>query len=197
MTMGDLEQARQLFTGAGLAFPTISDKLATRLKKRGKWLFSTRTLKMSPYNLDHYVHEREESCCTEYALLCHSGHGANSYAIQYYLVCGPLRMFLHLGWGGVYMDANGTASQIRECFSLADEIVPAAMTSGRLAAGEGLTIVGSDFYGSYWSTPGQGRQGERMDTQRPAEVLAEVLHWLKDPPPNSRMQPMTRKARRS
>jgi hypothetical protein len=181
--MTDVEKARQLFQEAGLPFPTIPKELSAGLKKQSKWLFSTRELKMSPYNLQHYVVEGE-GVPGEYAILCHSGHGVNSYAIQYYLVYGPLRMFLHLGYGGVYMDADAAASKIRECFSLADEIVPAAMMVGKLGAGERLTIVGSDFYGSYWAAPGQSRQKERTGSKGPAEVLTEVFHWLKSPPPN-------------
>ncbi len=97
-------------------------------------------------------------------------------------------MFLHLGWGGAYMDADAAARQIRECFSLADEIVPAAKKEGKLWAGEWLTVVGSDFYGSYWSAPGQSRQKERSGSKGPVEVLTEVLHCLKSPPPNQRSQ---------
>ena len=187
--MGDLEHAMQLFTDAGLAFPTIPEELGVQLMKRDQWLFSTRALKISPYNLDHYVQDRERTGGKEYTVLCHSGYGVNSYAIQYYLVYGRLRMFLHLGWGGVYMDADAAASRIRECFSLADQIVPAAMTSGQMAAGQRLTIVGSDFYGSYWSAQEQTRQEVRRGSRGPAEVLAEVLRWLKDLPPNQRLQP--------
>jgi len=66
--------------------------------------------------------------------------------------------------------------------------VPAAMTSGKFAPGERLTIVGSDFYGSYWSAPGQSRQKERRGEQGPAEALTEVLNWLKNPPPNQALQ---------
>ena len=208
--MTDVEKARHLFQEAGLAFPTIPDELAVKLKEHGKWLFSTRKLKMSPYNLQYYVDESdgvnrvrgideftmlsredEESpsaAASDYAVLCHSGHGVNSYAIQYYLVRGPLRMFLHLGWGGVYMDADAAASKIRECFALADKIAPEAMRAGKLAAGERLTIVGSDFYGSYWSAPGQSRQKERGVDKGPAEVLTEVLRWLRNPPPNQPLQ---------
>jgi len=192
LAVSDLEKARQLFTGEGLAFPAIPDKLAVRLKERDEWVFSTRELRMSPYNLQHYVQERNRARVGEYAVVAHSGHGVNSYAIQYYLIYGPLRMFLHLGWGGVYMDADAAASQIQECFSLADQIVPAAMTAGKLGAGKRLTIVGSDFYGSYWSAPGRRRRkerGESKDSKTPAEALAEVLHWLTDPPPNTRLQP--------
>ena len=158
--MSVLEKARRLFQEAGLAFPEIPEELAAGLKEQGKWLFSTRDLEMSPYNLDHYVQEGDQAPAA-YVVLAHSGHGVNSYAIQYYLVSGPLRLFLHLSWGGVYMDAEAAASKVRECFSQANEIVAATMASRKFALGERLTIVGSDFYGSYWSVPGQSLQEER------------------------------------
>jgi hypothetical protein len=183
MPMTDIEKARHLFQEAGLAFPTIPKQLAAGLKEQGEWLFSTRELKMSPYNDRYYIRE-DDGFSGDYAVLCHSGHGVNSYAIQYYLVYGPLRLFRFLGWGGIYMDADAAASQIRECFSLADEIVPAAMTVRKVGAGERLTIVASDFYGTYWSASKESGQKERRGSKGPAELLAEVLHWLKSPPPN-------------
>ena len=183
MPLTDLEKARHLFREAGLTFPTIPGELAAKLKERGNWLFSTRELKMSPYDLDYYV-EEADGAVGDYAVLCHSGHGVNSYAIQYYLVYGPLHLFLLLGWGGVYMDADAAASQIRECFSLADEIVPAATTVGKLGTGERLTIVGSDFYGSYFSAPGQGRSKVTEEPNGPAALLTEAFDWLKSRPPN-------------
>jgi len=87
----------------------------------------------------------------------------------------PLRMFLHLGWDGVYMDAIEASAKIRESFSLADQIVPTVMVPGRLPVGDRLMIVGSDFYGSYWSAPGKSRSKERSGSKGPAEVLTEVL----------------------
>jgi hypothetical protein len=176
-----IEKARQLFRQAGLAFPTIPKRLAGRLKEQGEWHFATRELKRSPYDDHYYINE--DAFPGDYAVLCHSGHGVNSYAIQYYLVYDQLRMFLFLGWGGVYMDAAAAASQIRECFSLSDEIVSAAMTAGKLGAGKRLTIVASDFYGSYWSASRQSLSKERSRSKRPAEILTEVLHWLKSPSP--------------
>jgi hypothetical protein len=181
--LSGIEKARQLFRQAGLAFPTIPKQLAARFKERGEWLFATRELKIPPYNFDDYVPESHDAV-GDYAVLCHSGYGVNSYAIQYYLVYGPVRMFLFLGWGGVYMNAEAAASKIRECFSLADEIVPIATTVGQLKAGERVTIVGSDSYNSYWFVSGQSRQKERGGSKGPAEVLTEVLHWLKSSPPN-------------
>ena len=179
--MTDIEKARQLFQKTGLAFPTIPEEFAPRLSEHGKWLFSTREIEASPYDLDHYVDEVARVPVEDYVVLSHAGHGVNSYAIQYYLVQGALRMFLHLGWGGVYMDAKVAAAKIQDCFSLADKIVSAAQSEGRFQPGDQLTVIGSDFYGSYWLPPGESRLKKGDDSKTPANVLTEVLHWLTSP----------------
>lgn len=191
--MRDIDKARHLFAQAKLAFPAIPNGLAADLRQHGEWLYSTRELPTSPYNLRYFVEEAEEQQVGDYAVLSHTGHGLNSYAIQYYLVLGSLRIFLHLGWGGVYMDAAVAAARIEECFSLADKVV--ATTAER------ATIVGSDFYGSYWSrcrqTPRKESEPPEPPTEvakasmayddtlltvpamkSPEEVLKEVVHWI-------------------
>jgi hypothetical protein len=96
--MADAEEARKLFQKAGLTFPSIPEELVPRLKEQDKWLFSTREISISPYSLEHYVGEMNVA---DYVILSHPGHCVNSWAIQYYLVYKALRMFLHLGWGGL------------------------------------------------------------------------------------------------
>jgi hypothetical protein len=179
MTMNDIEKARKLFQKAGLAFPAIPKELAARLKEMGEWIFSTREIDMSPYNLQHYIREVDGTHVEDYVVLSHSGYGVNSYALQYYLVHGMLEMFLHLSWGGTYMDAKKTSAEIRDCFLMADEIVPAAQTSVKLQSGARLRIVGSDFYRSYWFIPGKKGSKEDADPRGPTEVLTEALNWLK------------------
>ncbi len=174
--MTDLGKAKVVFRKAGLAFPCLPKSLASSLSERGMWLYSTRPIEVSPYDLNHYVNEACKSRTRDYALLAHSGHGVNSYAIQYYLVCGPLRMFLFLGWGGVYMDPQKTAGAIRECFSLADRIANAA--TEKLRPDGRLTIVVSDFYGNYWSPQHDGAGVRLSDEKTPQEVLREALAWL-------------------
>jgi len=181
--MTGIEEARRLFEAAGLVIPAVPTELAARLQERGKWCFSTRELEVWPYDLDHYVRESEE-LASDYAVLSHAGHGVNSYAIQYYLVSGPLRTFLHLGWGGVYMDSVATTSMIQECFSLADEIVSAALTHGKLGDGDRLLIVGTDFCDSYWSSLKRDELRKRAPATGPVEVLAEALRWLTSLPSN-------------
>ena len=192
--MTDIEKARKLFHGSGLAFPTVPEELAARFKEGGNerlpirdnisdrhgssWLFSTRESHMSPYNLHHYVHEAESGPVNDYVILSHSGHGINFYAIQYYVVRGALHMFLHLGWGGGYADAEKDAAKIRECFSLADRVVAASENPAIFRPGEHLIIVSSDFCGSYWLRPGEKRQRKRDDRINPASVITQALEWL-------------------
>ena len=176
--MTDLEKAKELFRDEGLAFPAIPNDLAVKIKEQGRWLYSSREITISPYNLDEYVHEVDEAQVDDYIVLSHSGHGANSYAIQYYVLNGPLRLFLHLGWGGAYMDAEASAALIRDCFLIADQIVSASQRAAPVLAGERLTVVVSDTYGSYWLPPGVSQMSEDSVQNDPLEVLNEVLAWL-------------------
>lgn len=204
--MTNIQKARQLFQDAGLCFPTIPEELAVRLRDLSdkrlparenigdlfgtSWLFSTREIKMSPYNVQYYLEEVERTHVEDYVILAHSGYGVNSYAIQYYLVQGPLRMFLHLAWGGVYQDANANAAEIRDCFSIADQIVR-AVPRRTFPTGEYLTIVGTDVYGSYWSRPGETRRGRdalNQNFDKPPRVLAEALDWLASKPLSPRSE---------
>lgn len=154
---------------ADLGFPTLPDALAERLTEQGEWCFATRTVERWPYEFDLYVDEADRPDLEDYALLAHAGHGVNSYAIHYYLVCGPVRLFLQLVWGGAYMDPTETAKHVRQCFELADEIVTTA-AGGRIRNGSWVTVVASDFYGSRWWRSGQARP--------PLAPSTEVRGWL-------------------
>ncbi len=179
--MTPVEKAGMLFKKAGLGFPALPAMLGARLRERGDWLFSTREIEKAPYNLHHYLREDPVG---DYLILSHSGYGANSYAIQYYLVYGPLQMFLHLAWGGIYSnDRESAAQDIRLCFSLADEVVRLTRDRQKLKPGQNQRIVGSDIYNSYWSLSGNG--GERRSLT-PAGALGEVLQWLKDGTPDQK-----------
>ena len=179
----DLGKARRFFRDQGLAFPMVPKKLASLLKERDKYIFSTRVIDwdnyMSPYNLDYYIAEFEKNHVEDYAMLAHSGHGINSYALQYYLVYGRLGLFLQLGWGGVYMDADNASAKIRECFLLADQIVRELKNVQNLGGKGRFLVVGSDFYGSYWLPPVGGRRERGTVSEDPTEALKEALNWLR------------------
>jgi hypothetical protein len=171
--------AKRLFLEAGLGFPAVPLGLAARLEQHGPWTFATRQLEVWPYDFDHYVAEGHGPVA-DHVVLAHAGHGANSHAIHYYLVQGPLRLFLQLGWGGIHMDAGARAASVRACFARADELVRSAAVGGRVPAGHRLTVAASDFYGAWWqlapaATPYVRRPSLRLGV---AGVLAEALHAL-------------------
>lgn len=174
--MNDLDEARTLFLKQGLAFPSLPPELASSLRKHRDWLYSTRPIEMSPYNMDYYVREHYPG---DYAVLAHDGHGVNSWAIQYFLVFRDLRMFLSLSWGGAYMDNDRAVQTIRECFALADRIT-AIVAEKRLISP--LNIAVSDYDGSFWqaveSPDGTLGDVDYSDSKRPQEVLEEALSWL-------------------
>lgn len=167
--------ARKQFTSAGLVCPTVPPDLASYIRQRGEWLYSTRELAVPPYHLADYEQAFDNQPGLDYAVLSHDGHGVNSYAVQYYLVRRGLGLFLHLAWGGVYMDNEKAAAEIARCFNVADRIVSAADIRGHEAAEAQLKIVASDFYGGYWSING-ARQAE-VDAMHgtPLQLLESVL----------------------
>lgn len=181
--MNGLEKIRSAFLGEGFGFPRIPEELASRLEEQERWHFSSRKETKSPYDIHRYVEESYDPP-EPYVLLAHSGYGFNSYVIAYYLVFGPMRLFLHLAWGGAYMDNEANAAEIKKCFSLADEITSAANTSGKLFPDEHLIIACSDFYGSHWglSVPERHRRSNMTHESAP-DFLAKILKWLNDPKP--------------
>jgi hypothetical protein len=175
LIMTPLAEANALFREAGLPVPAIPPQLAARLEQREPWCYATRELDHSPYDWRAFVDEADPAV-SDYAVLAHAGHGANSYAIHYYLVHGPLRLFLQLGWGGVYMDAAATTRTVHDCFRLADQLDAAIPTSRKIPPGASLLIAASDLHGSTWRCVDAAAPFDptRMNV---ATLLAEVLAW--------------------
>ncbi|OOZ40631.1 hypothetical protein [Solemya elarraichensis gill symbiont] len=174
----DPRAAQALFESEGLGFPTLPRELAAKLKQRGKWLYSTRKIEVSPYFLQNYAEEFETEQVNDYVILSHDGHGVNSWAIQYYLVKSGLCLLLHLRWGGVYTDNDKGAEEIAACFTVADKIVAEAGGSGVDLNEKPLLIVASDFYGSYWMIDGVRQNEWDARESNSLEALNEVLELL-------------------
>ncbi|MFZ2278304.1 MAG: hypothetical protein WAW39_10915 [Prosthecobacter sp.] len=188
-----LEKARATFQHAGLTLPHIPQELACRLEQQDRWIFSTRDDTMSPGELTMYVNESYDPP-PPYVMLAYSRHWAD--AMVYYLVFGPLRLFLYLSWGEGVLDATEEKAEIQKCFALADEILTAAMTSGKLFPDEYLTVLGSNLHPSHWglSTHGHIRRSKLINSRRPSVLLTKILRWLNDPKPRRGRPTVARKA---
>lgn len=179
---GDAAHARALFEGAGLGFPAIPTDLANRLREHRPWVYATRPLGVSPYDIRAYVDEATRQRVQPYAVLAHAGHGVNSYAIHYYLVIEGLRMFVRVGWGGSYMDDDIAAANVREAFALADQVLAAAqaVAPGNLAPGEALTLAATTSYGSGWWPPGSRPSRAVFDGPRLShlDAMRAAIRWF-------------------
>lgn len=171
-----------LFAEAGLTVPLIPTDLASQLLEQHHWCFSTKPLARSPYAFEEYVREGTKADVKDYLVLAHAGHGVNSYALSYYLVRKPLRLFLQVAWGGVYMEETEARVDVNRCFDLTHRLTAAvdlARDGGGLRPGDLFVIAASDFYGGYWLKPGETppSEGSQRSSGRPCEILTEAVTW--------------------
>lgn len=179
-----------LLAEAGLTMPPMPDAAEARLKEREEWCFSTRAFAESPFNLQYYVRKAIAAASPDYVLVARVEHGANSVAMHYFLVQGPLQVFLQMAWGNLASRDRLTAL-VNECFTLAHELVvavPQALRAGRLPRNGRLTVVGSDLAESFWevaapgeraSQPGRPNRGKTKDVRRPRQILEEAVRWCR------------------
>ena len=123
-------EMRSTFTEAKLAPPPIPAALAPGLRSQERWCWSTRPVDpMAMYMFGEYPAEVLLGTAPEYVAVSHAGHGVNSYAINYQLVLGSLAAFLQVPWGGVYMDAERAAADVRDRFEHLATLIDLATTA--------------------------------------------------------------------
>ncbi|PTL35930.1 hypothetical protein CLG94_07085 [Candidatus Methylomirabilis limnetica] len=183
----NLSKAESLLKSAGLIMPPVPEELIARFRERSSWCFSTRLLSVSPYNIKQYVQEALSGRVQDSLILARAGHGVNTYAMHYFLVHGPLQLFLQISWGGANMDSRQTTAEVNKCFRLVErllESVGEGLRSGRLRPADRLTVVASNVYGGFWLAPTENGPTQtaaaRWDgsARDPKIVLIEAIRWL-------------------
>ena len=186
----DYGRLEALLAEVGLPMPPMPDGADARLKERGEWCYSTRALKESPLNVQHYVRKAIAGASPDYVLVARVGHGAESCVMHYFLVQGPLQVFLQVGRGSPAAGGRSTAS-VNECFALTHELVAAvsqALGAGRLPRAGRLTVVGSDRIESFWEVAaagerpvqvGRATRGRSQDARSPRRILEEAVRWCR------------------
>ena len=186
----DYARLEMLLAEAGLTMPPMPEAAEARLKERAEWCFSTRTFKEPPYDLRHFARKAIAGASPDYVLVARAGQGVDSVAMHYFLVQGPLQVFLQIAWDGPMGRERSTAS-VNECFAAAHELVaviPQALRADRLARAGRLTVIGSDLVESFWevaaageraSQPGRPTRGKAQDVRRPRQILEEAVRWCR------------------
>jgi hypothetical protein len=104
------------------------------------------------YFFGAYIEEVLTTNPPDYVAVSHAGHGANSCAINYHLVDGPLAVFVQVGWGGAYDDPVKSAAQVKEMFARVATILAAcerAKERGLSGLSGRLVVIESDFRGQF------------------------------------------------
>jgi len=158
----------------GLPLPYLPTALRDDLRAVGESLFCTRavaTLPASPYELPAFVEEAEDRATADYALIALDGHGVNSWALHYFVVCGRLAMFFQLPWGGAYTDKARAQQGMARLLSDFEPLIRAAEAQ-KASPGPRLLVVISGFTGTRVRLPSAPWQEGRPD---PTKLLAALL----------------------
>jgi hypothetical protein len=188
---GDYARVEALLAESGVAMPPMPADARTRLKEREEWCFCTRGFKLPPSELMHFVRKAIAGVSPDYVLIARAGHGVGSSALHYFLVQGPLQLFLQIGWGGGSAEKERSTVLINECFALAHRLVgaiPEALRRGRLPRQGRITVVGSNLGDGFWevavaweraSQPGGSPRGKTRSGIGPRETLEEAVRWCR------------------
>ena len=173
------------FAAAGLRVPPLPASLRPALVRREEWLWATREMDpMAMYMFRDYPEEALAHPVDDYLAICHAGHGANSYALSYHLVSGPLVLFAQTHWGGVYSDPVADAEEMAAQFTSIEVLLP--LVEAYAVSWDGvqrLLVIESTMRqvaSCRWFTPGDdGARGElpegrRISTIDPSESVFEI-----------------------
>jgi len=189
---GDYARVEGLLAEAGLTMPPMPEMAEARLKEREDDCFSTRTFKEPPTNLLHHVRKAIGGVSPDYVLVALGTDGRTVDALHFFLVQGPLQLFLQIGWGGAGAVRERATALVNDCFALAHQLVeaiPRALRKGRLARTGRLTVVGWNLGESFWEVaqpderadrPSRPLRGKSRPAQGPREVLEEALRWCRE-----------------
>jgi hypothetical protein len=132
-----------------------------------------------------FIDEVVQRDIAEYVVIAHAGHGINSWAMHYFLVSGPVALFVQKAWGGAYMDrAQGTRA-VNETFTNAESFVEAsekARADGKISEDERIVVQVSDFYDNQWARlRSPAADSAAVDWQQAEHPMAEVIEALSAP----------------
>ena len=177
---GGLASARAVFAGESLPMPFVPAALAAAVRSRGAWVFGTREVSTGVYTLAHYVSELASPELEDYLLMGFDGHGMASQAAHYYLVCGPLALFIQRSHGNPYVDEGLSRRRIEGALGLAESLyrdLVAAEAAGKLPPGKRLVVVESDFLAARW---GWVARGEPPMLEDSVNALLEGLFSVRE-----------------
>lgn len=167
------------FRNEGLSLPILPAALAAQLRERAPGIYATSELAASPYALEAHVNALLNATNpNDYAVLAMDGHGAQSWAFHYYLVSGPLALFVQLPWGGAYTDTAAAHAEIERVLAWAQPLphqLAELQRQGRLTPDQKLLVVLTRFSEPRWAWVRlRGQATQEISWQSPARMLSRI-----------------------
>ena len=162
-----LEELGATFASWGLEVPRIPEQMVPHLSRTGVDVWSSRPDVTDLTPILYFLEESATTDVADYVAVGHGGRGAASQGLHYYLVCGPTRVFVQVGWSNVYADPGDERRHAIEIFSQVAPLLNAASSaanSGWFRPGERLLIATADFDFSGWCLlPGRVSRAAMME----------------------------------
>jgi len=170
-----LERLTRACDEAHLPLPPIPARLVPQLRKVEEWVYSSRPLEWSPGDALFYLHEALRRRPPDYVLIAHAGVGLNGWALHYFLLYGPIAVFLQMPWGGARLESDVAVSQIGARFAAVARLISSAP---RVPAGERLVVSENLRHGVRWARGPSGGSYRDFDWYEADDPVSEALASL-------------------
>ncbi|QLY30093.1 hypothetical protein [Nocardia huaxiensis] len=138
-----------LFEDHDLGEPPIPPPFQPLLRQAQPWAYATGDISPALMYQFGYPHDAMRHWLPDQVAVSHSGHGANSYAVNYHLVWGSLTLFAQTGFGGAYMDDRVAAARVRRMFE-ACRTLSESVENARRCPNHRLVVAYSDIRETSW-----------------------------------------------
>lgn len=163
---------QEAFARASWPAPPIPEVFAPLIQTFAPWWFGTRRTRGLYQYGAQLIAEADDPQVRDYCIVGHAGHGANSYALHYFVRLGPLLLVLEIGAGGATMEPGRAVADTTEAFAAASALLAAGPAmSGRGTPAAGLRVAVSTLRGSSWRAGAEGGEGDWRT------VLRAALAW--------------------
>lgn len=148
-----LDAAKTFFREEKLPFPFVPAAFRSDIHQIGPGVFGSGWPVHAPvslYDIQKCMTESMRHPDKPFLLFGEAGHGVNSWAMHYYLVNGPLALFVQLPFGGVHMNHEASVGAITGTWGLLRDVIHAA-DEADVSPDERLHIIDSAVIGSRWA----------------------------------------------
>ena len=167
-----LARASLLYREAGLRLPPVPGDLAPRLQELTEWQFRTDAVELT--DRDGFLAAARDLATPAQIGFGHVGHGITCWWLCYWLIRGPLAVYLRHSFGGIYNDhearlgiINPTVEQVEQLIVFAD----AGSCAGRIGPEQRLVLAIDHLGGGGWEIAG-GWDGWHGSNQPIEDVMA-------------------------